>query len=741
MLFKFVKHIVKLLYIASALMLLTKQSFAIALDKKPQNNLEAKSKITSNNNKDEPAVLKADTIDGDRQANIITASGNVEVTKGNNILYSDKISYDKNNHLIKAIGNVKGNNIEIGKMRASEGEIKDDFSQGAFLNTILVLSDGSYLASKKTNRQTPHITVLQKPIYSLCPNPDIEKNDELAGKNRDLISIKSSQAVVDKEKQTLTARHAILRIYNFPVFYTPYLKLPIGDNQRKSGFLSPSYIKNNRFGLGAKIPYFIDIAPNADLTITPQIYKNNNQFTISNDFRHMVKYGDYKMGLEISNNEVIAITDTLATNRTKRPYRWRSTGKGDFEFNEKSSARFSLNTVGDRNYLRDYNFNFAAFTTSEAEFDYVNGRDFLGAKMIRFQELEDPAKERSAPLVLPILNHYAETKPLFYKEKLALASNFTMITREDGLQYRRLSFIPEIKLPFNIKGNLFSINTKIEGDLYSLENNFKHSARDNNYDEITSNYKPEFSINWRLPLIKKGKKTTFIIEPMANFVSSSFKGNVTKLPNEDSNNSELTVSNLFAGDRISGYDRNEAGERFSYGVKSSIFNKYGQYGLTLGQSYRLSDNNQDVLIKGFNDNNKSNFIGELSYKIPQYFNLVYSFQLNESSYRNDVNSVLTTLTIGKFTLTDNYLLLRRNNVNLNQVEQNTAAIAFRPSKKWLINTGITQDLASKRTISRFVDINYIGCCVAFRFSVTESNPSSLIKPQTSYKINVVVNGM
>ncbi len=699
-----------------------------------------KTDVATQKPEEEPSVLKADTIDGDQGTNILTATGNVELTKGASVVYSDKISYDKTNNLVKATGNVKMKDKQFGRVRAKEAQGKDDFSQGTFVDSTLVLKDGSYLRSKQVDRKTPQITILQNPIYSICPSPQISVDDSLAGKKADLFSIKSSQATVDQNKKTITAKHAFFRIYDIPVLYTPYLRLPLSENKRKTGFLSPSYIKNNRFGVGFITPFFLDIAPNADLTITPKFYTANNQFTINNDFRHMTKNGTYNIDFEISNNNLTSTTDKLVINRTKKPYRFVTTGLGKFDLNEKLSAKYTVNYVGDRNYLRDYNYSFIAYTLSEGNLDYTDGRTYYGAKLLKIQELANVNNEKTAPLI-PSLDSYIETKPLLFKEKLALGTNFTMVERESGLQYRRLSFAPEIKAPFNVHGNLFNINAKMQSDFYSLENNFTASDRNNNYSSTQTNFKPEFSASWRLPLIQKLKSNTFMLEPIANFVSSDFRKNFVKLPNEDSNNSELTVNNLFIADRIAGFDRNEAGERVSYGVRSSMFNKLGKFGLTLGQSYRLTNKVQDVSIRGFNDNNKSNIVGEFSYYLDKYFSAFYSFQLNESNYRNDVNSLTTTLSLSHFTWSNTYLLLKKNNTNPTQAEQLGSSANIKLSEKLSVGGSMSHDFVTNRTISRSLNVNYGGCCVLLTFSATENNSANLTKPQTSFKFNITLRNM
>ncbi len=685
-----------------------------------------------------PAILKADSVDGDQVTNILTATGNVEVSKGTSVIYADKLTYNKNGKTLHAIGHVKIKDLEIGNVRASEAKVADDFSSGNFLNSRIIFNDGSYLSSPDITRQSPLVTVLQNPIYSICPNPDIGADNDLAGKKRDFASISSSKTTIDREKQIIKSRGGVFRFYNFPVFYTPFLQTALPSKGRQSGFLHPSYAKSTSLGLGIRAPFYWNIAPNMDLTATPFIGVSSQQMILSNEFRHKVSYGDYSVSAEIANNKLSSSVNTNSSTikRSEKQYRWNIGGSGVFDFTKNTGLDFSGNTVSDRNYLREYYFNYAPSTLSKVNLDYIKGREYHSIKTIRIQELLDKDAEKAAPWILPSIDSHIETKPFFFKEKLALTSNATTITRLDGLQYRRATFIPEANFPFNLHGNLFNLGGKVQTDIYSLDNNFQYgSQRTKNYDHTQLNYKPELSASWRLPLIKKSESNTLMVEPMINFISSSYRKKVSDVPNEDSNSSELTVSNLFVNDRISGFDRNEVGERVSYGAKTEFFNKYGEFGLTVGQSYKKTDIAQDVMIRGFADNNKSNIVGQAMYEAMKYFSIAYAFQLNESSYRNDVNQVTTSLNFDRVTFSTDYLLLRKNSQNLQEREQIGASSAIKLTNRWKLTLSTSRDLVLRRDLSRSVTLYRDGCCTTFGFSAVETNPSNLTKPQKTYNLS------
>jgi LPS-assembly protein len=690
-----------------------------------------------------PAILKADEVDGDQETNIINAKGNVEVSKGPSVIYADKMIYEKNGGIIRAIGNVKIKDFEIGNVRATKAEVKDDFISGKFFESQIIFNDGSYLASPEINRKNALTTVLDHPIFSICPNPEISADNLLVGKKRDLITISSKQTTIDRVENVMKSKDGVIRFYGVPFFYTPYLSVALPSKKKKSGFLHPSYAKSTNLGLGVKIPYYFYIAPNLDLTVTPLIGVGNNQILINNELRHKASYGEYKINAEIANNEIRNTNNTTVATRTDNPYRWNLKSDGKFDFTENVGLDFKSDLVSDRDYLRDYDFSFLNYTLSQVNFDYIKKRNYHAVKLIKIQELESAKLQKSEPLILPQIDSYIESKPYFFKEKFILTTNTAVISRHDGLQYRRASVTPEVNAPFNLNGNLFDFNSKIQNDFYWLKESLgPDSSATNQYQTIETNTKPEISLSWKLPLIRKTKTNTFLVEPMLNMVSSSYRKNFNAIPNEDSNDSELSVSNLFIADRISGFDRNESGKRLNYGVKTSFFHKtHGQFSVTIGQGYKKSQNSQDAIIRGFNTNSKSNFVGQALYKAKKYFSINYSFQLNESNYQNEVNQVSSALTFEKISFAADYLLLTTSPQNLQKIEQITLSSKMKLSNKWSLSLASNQDLELGRELSRSASILRDGCCTTFGFSVVETNPSALTKPQKSFNITLLFKNL
>lgn len=82
--------------------------------------------------------------------------------------------------------------------------------------------------------------------------------------------LQSSTLKLNREEGVGTAYNAVLFLHHIPVFYTPFIRFPI-TNQRKSGFLIPNYGFSQIDGSTITLPYYWNMAPNYDMTITPNI--------------------------------------------------------------------------------------------------------------------------------------------------------------------------------------------------------------------------------------------------------------------------------------------------------------------------------------------------------------------------------------------------------------------------------------------------------------------------------------
>jgi lipopolysaccharide assembly outer membrane protein LptD (OstA) len=134
-------------------------------------------------------------------------------------------------------------------------------------------------------------------------------------------------------------------------------------------------------------------------------------------------------------------------------------------------------------------------------------------------------------------------------------------------------------------------------------------------------------------------------------------------------------------------------------------------------------------------------VGEIGYKSPKIFNLLYNFQLNESNYRNDVNEFNVGLNLGRLSVGGNYILIRKTVNNVNARKQLDFNIGFKVTSKFKVEMSETRDLEAQRVIVKRYGLSYNGCCVAYGFYLVENSPIALSKPLRSYNFNIFIKNL
>lgn len=206
---------------------------------------------------DSPTRFTANTAQSSPQEAIL--EGDVQVEQGNQRLQASRMRLDRATNRITAQKGVIFGDPNLA-VRSDQGTWDLNTEVGQFQNADYFLPSRhaqGHAESVTTDRNSLK-SRFNKATYSTC-----QRGDELW-------QVRSRRLDTDENRGRGTARHLTLAIKDVPVLYFPYASFPIND-ERQSGFLAPTigYGENN--GLDLRIPYYWNIAPNHDMTITPRI--------------------------------------------------------------------------------------------------------------------------------------------------------------------------------------------------------------------------------------------------------------------------------------------------------------------------------------------------------------------------------------------------------------------------------------------------------------------------------------
>ena len=235
-------------------------------------------------------------------------SGNVIIDQGTQHIEAEKIVLDLSNGVAaaqgkvmftdQATGNVSVNGAQDRTQQNGKTSLTDKATQGGLIgvadnlnyNTETGQSTATNVAfasvelqahgyAKRLNRPNESQYELDEVMYSTCPPTN--RKWQFDAKSIDL----------DTETGRGEAYNTTFRIADVPVFYLPYFNFPI-DSRRGSGFLLPNASISSENGLEIDVPYYFNLAPNYDATLSTHIYTTRNPM-LSGEFRYLTEnYGE-----------------------------------------------------------------------------------------------------------------------------------------------------------------------------------------------------------------------------------------------------------------------------------------------------------------------------------------------------------------------------------------------------------------------------------------------------------------
>ena len=239
--------------------------------------------------KSQPLYLQGDQLIYDTTGTRVTARGNVEIYYNENILTADEVIYDQGASTLTAKGNVTLKEPQGNIIHADSYTLTDDFRDGFVQSLSVVAKDESRIAAERATRRDGNVTEFQNGKFTAC------KSD---GGTPPLWCLSAARIIHDKDAATITYQDAFFEIYGQPVFYLPYFQHPDPSVKRQSGFLMPGYGNSTTLGYITELPYFYNLAPNADFTFTPR-YLSQQGVMYQGEFRHRLADGTYVVRIAV----------------------------------------------------------------------------------------------------------------------------------------------------------------------------------------------------------------------------------------------------------------------------------------------------------------------------------------------------------------------------------------------------------------------------------------------------------
>jgi LPS-assembly protein len=209
-----------------------------------------------------PLTLQADEIRGRPDLEAV-AEGHVELQRGRLTIRADRLSYDNAEDRARARGNVQIVNAFGDRFSGPELNLTLQRFEGYFLQPEYFFArTGAGGRAERIDFIDNDRAQLTNTTYTSCT---------VDGGGTPAWLLTTRRVKLDFETNEGIAEGAVLRFLGVPILAAPVLSFPLSDS-RKSGWLPPSINLDSKSGLEVQVPYYWNIAPQRDATLTPVVY-------------------------------------------------------------------------------------------------------------------------------------------------------------------------------------------------------------------------------------------------------------------------------------------------------------------------------------------------------------------------------------------------------------------------------------------------------------------------------------
>jgi LPS-assembly protein len=391
---------------------------------------------------------------------------------------------------------------------------------------------------------------------------------------------------LDYETMEGVARHPRLRFFDTTVLALPYLSFPL-ESRRKSGLLTPYYSQTSQRGFETGIPFYWNIAPELDATLTP-VYMAKRGVQLKTETRYLQRSYAGELKYEY-------LPDDLEADRSRRGISWqhvhslRSNLSANVDYNRVSDDRYFVDLASQVRQVSQRTLPQDAYLTYGSTGGFGLGAgSTLQARVQRWQTLQDPA----APIVppydrMPQLN-YTRGKTGIGPFDGALGAELVQFKHDTLVEGVRTSVNPAVALPTLGPGWFLTPKAGVRYMGYSLD---RTAEGQNKTPGATV---PWLSLDSGLMFDREatlfGDNVQQTLEPRLFYVYAPYR-NQDEIPLFDTALADFNYPQLFTENRFSGGDRFGDANQLTVALTSRLLQANGQERLraTIGQRYYFSE--------------------------------------------------------------------------------------------------------------------------------------------------------
>lgn len=353
--------------------------------------------------------------------------GNVEVVRNEQWLRADAAEYDSLTNQVEGRGNVALGQIDL-SIVGDRAQMDLEQERGRVDNARYWLTERHARGTTQTiTLEGSSVAKLHRAKFTTCPE------------NSEAWTLRANRVRLDRDSGFGTATNVFVTFQHIPLLYAPYITFPI-DDRRKSGFLVPSIGLSSSSGFELETPYYLNLAPNYDATLTPR-YMSDRGLLMDVEGRMLTRHSDGVVTVGYLHEDQYFGDDRTSASikHMARPLSGVTT-------------EISAGYLSDSRYLADFGNSLVSSATDHVErrFDarYDVGRLNTRAELLSFQTIDPDITLAGRPYrKLPEISARYGTPPL-HPWEFEVDSIFTRFEHEVLTTGDRVDITPEVRFPY-----------------------------------------------------------------------------------------------------------------------------------------------------------------------------------------------------------------------------------------------------------------------------------------------------
>ena len=648
-------------------------------------------------------------------------TGKVDIRRGGQQLNANRATYNQTTGKVTAQGDVR--------LRDSQMSIFGDQAEWNINEDRGTLIDAEYQTKQMNargeashvNRQGVQSTQLKNATYTTCMEDD------------EFWKLKAGEVDLDHEEGVGRAYDVVLRLKDVPVFYTPYISFPLSD-ERKSGFLIPSIGSSNETGFDVSTPYYWNIAPDMDATLTPR-YMSDRGLMLNGEFRYLTPQSEGLIDAGFLGSDSLRQNgDEINPNYNEDRKHFSFQQNGHYGSSNRWRTLVDYNYVSDRDYLEDFSSNLSLSSTTHLNrllnVNYYGDIWNFGARVQGYQNLledvEDPYQR------LPQLTLNGLLPDQAYGLSYEFKSEFTAFDHDELVKGQRFNMEPGVSLPMGTAGFFITPRVALNHTYYSLDNlQTQTRFEESNISRTLPIISIDNGLVFERPLKFAGNNMIQTLEPRAFYLYKPYRDQ-DDIPLFDTNLRTFGMGSMFSHERFTGPDRIGDANQITVGLKSRFINEETgreKLRMTLGQIQYFSDRKVNLRQDARETSSDSDYIAEAVASITKEWALAGQIQWDPDSTTSNMSSLQLRYrgeNGGVFNIAHRYR--RDDGINQFPIEQADVSGSLPINDQWSVIGRYYRSLMDNTTLEALAGVEYHSCCwatrVVFRDYINDINADS-----------------